>query len=115
MFARNPTTTTLILRIGLVVVFAYAAVSQLLQPYQWTGYIPSFATSFMSLRAAVAAMAVYELLLVAWLVSGKYLRYAALASALTLAGIVSLNLGQLAVTFRDVGLIFAAVALFFLA
>ena len=57
--------------------------------------------------------AVYELVLATWLLTGKYVKYAAALSALTLAGIVVTNPSQLLTTFRDIGLAFMAIALFF--
>jgi len=103
--------TVWLLRIGLVLVFAYAAVASLLQPLEWAGYLPTFLTGVVAGGTLIKIFAVYELVLAAWLLSGKYSRYAALLCAVTLAGIVATNLSQLVTTFRDVGLVFAALAL----
>lgn len=62
----------------------------------------------------VKIFAVYEVILGLWLVSGFYLKWAAMLCALTLAGIVVLNPHDLIVTFRDIGLAFAALALVFI-
>ncbi len=101
----------LLLRIGLAVVFLYAAVSSLRHPLDWTGYVPTFATRFVAITTFVKLMAIYELVLSALLLVGKYRRYVGLLCAVTLAGIVLVNLGQLITTFRDIGLLFAALAL----
>jgi hypothetical protein len=55
--------------------------------------------------------AVYELVLAAWLLSGVYVRYAGLLCAATLAGITLSNFSLFAISFRDIGLMFAALAL----
>ncbi|HET7059872.1 MAG TPA: DoxX family membrane protein [Candidatus Saccharimonadales bacterium] len=102
-----------LLRIGLAAVFLYAAVGALQHPLEWAGFLPSFLRAAMSPTTLVKLVAVYELALVAWLLSGKYVRYAALLCAVTLAGIIVTNPSQLIITFRDIGLLFMALALFF--
>lgn len=54
----------------------------------------------------------YELALALWLLGGWQTKYAALLTAATLGGIIVLNPALLPITFRDVGLFFAALALF---
>lgn len=114
---KTPTTkkgyTPLLLRVGLAFVFLYAAVASLAHPLEWAGYLPTFMTNIVSSTVAVRGLAVYELVLGTWLLSGMYVRYGALLSAATLGGIVAVSFSQLIVTFRDVGLLFAALALFF--
>ncbi len=103
-----------LLRIGLAAVFLYAAVSSLQHPVVWAVFLPLFLTKLISSVTLIKFFAVYELLLVVWLLSGKYTRYAAALCAATLLGIVVTNPSQLIVTFRDVGLAMMATALFFL-
>lgn len=100
------------LRIGLAIVFSYAGISSLLYPLEWAAFLPHLLTSFIAAPTLVILFAMYELLLVAWLLSGLFTRYAALLCALTLAGIVVVDPSQLIITFRDIGLAFMAVALF---
>jgi hypothetical protein len=102
---------SLLLRLGLAFVFGYAAFSQLTRPFIWTGYMPDFIFDFVEPRMAVTAVAISHIVLGIWLLSGKYLHFASLTCAALLAGITLVNLGQLTVMFRDVGLVFAAVAL----
>ena len=54
---------------------------------------------------------VYEIALGLWLLSNKKTFYAAILSALTMAGIVIFNLQGMNVVFRDVTIFFAAAAL----
>jgi len=100
-----------ILRIGLAFVFLYAAISGIQSPQEWVGYLPTFMTKFMAATTLLRFFEVYEFALALWLISGFYLRYAALLTALTLGGIVVTNPGQLIITFRDVGLACTALAL----
>ena len=99
----------LLLRLGLVVVFAYAAVSSLVSPADWVGYLPR--QNLVSPYTLLKIFSAYELVLVAWLVWGKYVRWAALLSAATMLGVVVINPHLFAVTFRDLAIACAALAL----
>ncbi|HEV2403454.1 MAG TPA: DoxX family membrane protein [Candidatus Saccharimonadales bacterium] len=109
---QNVSIVTWLLRIGLAFVFLYACVSSLEHPLEWVGFLPSFLTKVMAATTTLKIFAGYELLLGIWVLSGKFLRYSSVVCALTLAGIVILNFGQLITTFRDVGLVFMALALY---
>ena len=109
------TAAPLLLRTGLVVAFGYAAISSLVSPNDWAGYLPSILTSHISATLLLHVFSVYELLLVAALLSGVYLRYVALLCAATLGGIVLSNLSLLPIVFRDIALFFSALALAFAA
>jgi uncharacterized membrane protein YphA (DoxX/SURF4 family) len=101
----------LLLRIGLATVFLYAAISSLANPNDWIGFLPPFLTDMISGYTLLKFFAVYELVLAAWLLSGMYVRYAGLLCAATLAGITLSNFSLFAISFRDIGLMFAALAL----
>jgi uncharacterized membrane protein YphA (DoxX/SURF4 family) len=103
--------TPLLLRAGLAIIFLYAAISSFANPEDWAGYLPGMLTERVSADGLLKIFSVYELLLAAWLVSGVYTRYAALLCAATLGGIVVSNFELFAITFRDIALIFAALAL----
>jgi hypothetical protein len=111
--ANNSGAVSWLLRIGLAFVFLYAATASLQHPLVWAIYLPAFLTKAIAATTLIKIVAIYELALVVWLLSGKYVRYCALLCALTLAGIVLTNPSQLITTFRDVGLVFMALALFF--
>jgi uncharacterized membrane protein YphA (DoxX/SURF4 family) len=100
-----------LLRIGLAVVFLYAVISATLNPSDWVGFMPSFATKIVEAATLLKIFSVFELFLSLWLLSGLYTRYAALVTAVALAGIVFTNFSLFAISFRDIGLIFAALAL----
>jgi uncharacterized membrane protein YphA (DoxX/SURF4 family) len=110
---QNINLTSWLLRLGLAFVFIYAGVSSLQHPLYWTGYLPHFLTQNIAALTLIKIFAIYELILAAWLLSGKYIRYAAALYALTLAGIVVATPSQLIITFRDIGLVCMALALAF--
>ena len=103
-----------LLRIGLIVVFLYASLSQFQHPLEWISFLPAFLTGHILPTTLIKIFATYELVLALWLLSGKFLRYGALLCALTFAGIVITNPTQLITTFRDIGLAFMALALVFM-
>lgn len=105
-------TPVIILRWGLAFVFFYAAIAGLLNPNNWVGYLPGFLTGAFSPRLVLTALSVYEIILAALLFTGRKLRWAALLSAFTLAAIIIFNLNILEITFRDVGLMMASLALY---
>ena len=106
-------TSAILLRSGLAIVFLYAAVSALQNPLEWASYLPHFLVHSSHVVTLVKFFAGYELVLIIWLISGSYLRWAAVLCALTLLGVVVTNPSQLFVTFRDIGLAFMALALAF--
>jgi uncharacterized membrane protein YphA (DoxX/SURF4 family) len=114
-YAHKAQLPALILSLGLAFVFLYAGIASLLNPLLWIGYLPQFMGNFVALDVAIKFIAVYEIVLGLLLVSGKFRKVAAVLSALTLAGIIASSLNQFVITFRDVGLLLMAVALFFAA
>lgn len=104
-----------LLRIGLATMFLYAAISSFLQPTEWLGYLPGFVSSMFDGELVLKLFSVVEIALAVWLLSGVYTRYAALLAAVMLIGITVSNFSLLAISFRDIGLAFAALALALLA
>ena len=99
----------LVLRLGLIAVFLYAAVASFVTPIDWIGYLPQ--TKMVPAPLLLKIFSAYELLLALWLLSGKYLRYAGALSALTMLGIIVADAKLFAITFRDVAIATGAVAL----
>jgi hypothetical protein len=110
----NVQAVSILLRIGLALCFLYAAVGAFRQPEVWIGFVPHFATKFMNAKTALDLISVFQIFVAGWLLTGKYLRLAALASVALLGGIVLFSLNTLLITFRDVGLLFMALALLFI-
>ncbi len=105
--------STLFLRLGLATVFIYAAIASTLNPNDWVGYLPGVLTAVLPAETLLMLFSVVELALAVWLLSGVYVRYAAVVSFLMLGGIVVSNFALLDISFRDLGLMFAALALAF--
>lgn len=101
----------MLLRIGLAVVFLYAAYGAFMQPDVWIGYLPGFIATSSSATIILQIFSVIEIVLSIWLLIGKKTFYAAVIAAVMLVGIISSNLSELDVIFRDFGLLFAALAL----
>lgn len=108
---RTKNLPSILLRVGLVLVFLYAAVDSFLEPLVWQSYLPGFLTDLVPAKQLLVVFSVYEIILSVWLISSRAIFYAALLSALTLFGILITNLAALVITFRDIGLLFAALAL----
>ncbi len=102
---------SLLLRLGLAFAFLYAAVFSTLHPEDWIGYFPQFLRQIFPQKLLLEMFSAYELLLTIWLVVNKGTFFAALLSAATLAGFMVFNFAQMDIVFRDVSLIFAALAL----
>lgn len=103
----------LMLRLGLAFVFAYAAISAFVTPRDWVGFLPTMMTDIVDADLLLKFFSTFELLLAAWLLSGVYVRLAGLVSALMMIGIVVTNPSVFIVSFRDIGLAFAGLALVF--
>lgn len=103
------------LRVGLAVVFLYASISSFANPNDWIGFLPSLITSYFPAETVLKLFSIGEIVLAIWLLVGLYTRLAALAAAAMLAGIIISNPSLFAISFRDAGLFFSAIALFFLA
>ncbi len=103
--------TPIFLRIGLAVVFFYAAISSFLSPNDWSGYLPAFLREIIPANVLLLIFSVVEVILAIWLLTGVYVRFAALVCVVMLLGIVISNFSLLPISFRDIGLMFAALAL----
>ena len=100
-----------LLRIAIAVPFLYAAISATLQPENWMGYFPSGLRAIIPGALLLAGFSLYQGALSVWLISGKRILYPSLLSVLTLLAIITANITLLDIVFRDVGLLFAGVAL----
>ena len=110
----NPRIASLLIRIGLAIVFAYAAIDAFREPGAWISFIPAVMTKFVDAKLALDVISVVQLVLAAVLVWGRYIKQAALVAIALLGGIMVTNIATFLVTFRDIGLVTAAAALLFL-
>lgn len=107
----SPTLVSFFLRVGLAVVFLYAAISSLLNPLSWIGFFPSWLRAIIPNTILLFLFSSYEIILSLWLFSSWKIFYAAVLAILTLLGIITTNLGALDIIFRDVAILFMAVSL----
>ncbi len=112
----NPTTASLLIRIGLAVVYLYAGIDAFRQPDLWIGFLPDFLLDLSPFSAKITLdlLSLAQIILAIWLLSGVYIKFAAVASAGFLLGIILSDPSAFIITFRDVPLVFASVALIFL-
>jgi uncharacterized membrane protein YphA (DoxX/SURF4 family) len=110
-FARGPGAASLILRVGLAFTFAYAAIGAFRSPEAWISYVPGFISNVVSAKLALDLISVSQIVLAIWLLTGIYVSLAALVSIGFLAGIIIFNPATFLITFRDVALIAASLAL----
>lgn len=111
MYSKEFKNPALYLRFGLAFVFIYAAISAFLNPQAWIGFVPDFIWNPVTRAYFLFVHDIVNFGLGIWLLSGKKQFYAAIVSCLALAGIILFNLASFLITFRDVGLLLAAVAL----
>lgn len=100
-----------LLRVGLAFVFLYAAVNFFFNTDQALQFLPKFVSSIIPPGIFLRLFEIYELILAAWLLSGKWSHYAGLLSALTLIMITAFNVESFHVVFRNIAIIFAGLAL----
>ncbi len=99
------------LRSGLAVVFFFAAISAFLNPQAWIGYIPAFVQSIISPELFLHIHSVFNILLSLWLLSNKQTFYASILASLALFIIIAFNYTALDIVFRDIAILFGAIAL----
>lgn len=99
------------LRSGLAVVFFYAGIASLLAPENWVGFIPIFIRNVFPASILLILFSIYQIALGAWLLSNKKIFFASLFSALTTLIIVITNMFLFDIVFRDIAILFMAIAL----
>ena len=98
---------SLFLRVGLAFSFFYVAIASFVNPTAWIGFLPRVLQS----DGMLVAHAVFEIVLGLWLLSGWKMFYASIVSAVVILGIIVFNFGAFDIVFRDVTILFAAIAL----
>jgi len=102
----------LLLQSGLAFVLVYASLSTLFDPLKFVGYVPSWmAMPGIGMGPMLRCFACFELVLAIAMMTRRFARPAALAAALTLAGVTVTNPSQFDVLFRNVAIVCAALAL----
>ncbi|HSD55822.1 MAG TPA: hypothetical protein VLA92_01580 [Candidatus Saccharimonadales bacterium] len=99
------------IRLGLALFFLYTAISSFISPLDWVDYLPNTLMQHADSTVMTKAFSIHSLALAAWLLSGAYLRYAALLSVLTLALLILSNLNTPSTVFRDMTILLTALSL----
>jgi len=101
-----------LLRLGLSFSFIYPAISALFNPYAWVGYFPSFLAMIpVESLILLHVFGVIEIALALWILFGKNIHIPAIIAAFLLFLIIVFNWKQMDVVFRDIPILFIAVAL----
>jgi hypothetical protein len=102
------------LQLGLAFVFLWIGIKSLIEPQNWIGFIPLWLGSFLPISVVLFLKihSIAEIILALWLLSGRALVISSALATLFL-GLILLASGLNDITFRDVGLLTAAAALFF--
>ncbi|MCL5113980.1 MAG: hypothetical protein M1372_02305 [Patescibacteria group bacterium] len=100
-----------LLRTGIAIVFFYAAIAAFLEPQNWIGYLPQILRNIFPAQLLLSLFSIYELAIAMWLLWGHKIFYAASLAVLTLVGIIIANIGVLDIVFRDIAILFSALAL----
>jgi len=103
----------LILRIGLGITFALTGVLILKDDDKWTHMLPGWFSKYLpSARSFMIVTAIGDLIIGAWLLSGYFTGIAASLAALHLLGVLIVSgKDEFHEVYRDIGLLFASVAL----
>src|SRR3989338_7432845 len=108
---RNLELAAFFLRLGLGTAFLYAAISSFLDPAAWVGFFPVVVQQNLPVNLLLALFGLCQVVLAGWLFSSWKAQWAASLAALTLFLIIIFNVRGLDLVFRDVALLFAALAL----
>ncbi|HSW97882.1 MAG TPA: DoxX family membrane protein [Candidatus Saccharimonadales bacterium] len=100
-----------LLRAAVASVFVYAAIASFITPDNWIGYFPLFLKHLIPQAILLNGFSLYELVLAAWLLLGKFTFFAALLSVVTLCGVIISNSNELDILFRDFAIILSAASL----
>lgn len=104
-----------LLQLGLAFVLVYAAIDAFAHPADWIGFVPKWVTEYgITRQMALQAHSILEIILGVWLLSSWKVRVAAVLTALDMLLIIfadGFSRAIFLITFRDVGLFFAAVYL----
>lgn len=107
------------LRVGLAFMYLYSGYDLVVHPTAWTWALPMWLREIISLavpattylRVQGAGEIILALIILAWFLPARYVRWAALLSVFEMGGILLVS-GNFATTFRDIGLLGASLALF---
>ncbi len=101
----------ILLRLALGFVFIYAAVSSILNPSSWIGFLPSGLSAVWTAENWLILFSLCEMVLAVWILSGWRVFWSSLTATAVLFAIVLINLATFDIVFRDLALGIAAMSL----
>lgn len=106
---------SILLRIGVAFAFLFPAVSAVFDPYSWIGFFPPFILAYVPTEESqlilLHVFGASEVVIALWLLSGWRIFVPSILAAAYLLAIVCLNTPQFLITFRDLSIMFMALAL----
>ena len=99
-----------VLRSGLAIVFLYAGIAAFITPTNWIGFIPNIVEYVIPKTLFLTIFSSYEILLALWLISNKKAFYSSIVASATMIAIIIPNILALDIVFRDIAILFMAVA-----
>lgn len=114
MAKENYPAVSFFLRAGISIAFFYAAISAFVNPNAWMGYIPVFIQNLINPGIFLYIHSAFNLILGLWLLSNKKTFYASIVSAGAMLAIIAFNINAFDIVFRDIAILFSAIALAFL-
>lgn len=112
---QNERLISFLLRIGIAIAFLYASIAAFLDSFSWIGFLPPWIDTIVPRGVVLSIFSTYEILLSLWLLSGRAVVRSSALSAATLCGIILFNIQSFDIVFRDVPILFSALALVALA
>jgi len=100
-----------LLRSGLAIAFFYAGISSFLNPTNWIGFVPNFVNLIIPKEIFLIIFSTYQILLGIGLLSDYKTFALSILSSATLFLILFGNILNLDILFRDVAILFMALAL----
>ncbi len=113
-FEKNQKYGSIIVRIGISLVFLWFGISQLLDPSSWVGFVPDYATKMIPVPATTLVFlnGLFEVIFASFLITGFFTRISALLLALHMAHIITV-VGYNEIAIRDFGIFMGALSVFF--
>ena len=100
-----------LLRAGLAIAFFYAGISSFLNSTNWIGFVPNFIGAIISKEIFLIGFSAYQILLGIGLLSDYKTFALSILSSITFFLILFGNIMNLEILFRDIAILFMALAL----
>lgn len=112
---RNKKYASLIIRLGLALVFLWFGIDKFIHTLNWIGWVPQWMQSLIpfSMNAFMYSQGVIETAIGVMLLIGFKVRVASLLASITIAGVLIslIGTGQAEIMIRDAGLLAASLSL----